>query len=146
MFGDKNEIVQAVRADVEAGLSDLLHIERFETVGPFAEAGALVDARHAVVCWSLVGIDCKTGFNGMWPTAKRIEVKGISVVDASEEPWTFSRHVDWNHVNSQLGGSRGRTSAPFTVRCIEDALFYAADRYGIDVSLPNEVGQVTTSG
>ena len=80
--------------------------------------------------WKFTGIDRRSGFNGMWPTAKSIEVRGVTVVDSSGEEPVFHRNVDWNAVNSQLGGSRGRSSTPILVRKAEDAVFYAEDHYG----------------
>ena len=80
-------------------------------VGPFAETGPLIDGHFAVVQWRYRGGDTNArSFNGLWPTAECIEVRGLTVVDTSRPRWLFHRHVDWNRVNSQLGGSRGRTS------------------------------------
>ena len=128
--GSIASVVSAVRADVERGLRNELAPVDFATVGPFAEPGALVDPPFAVVSWRFVGIDCRRGFNGMWPTAKQVEVRGVTIVDTSASPWVFHRHVDWNAVNSQLGGSRGRSSTPIPVRSAEDAVFYAVDHFG----------------
>ena len=115
------EIIAAVRADVEEGLRRLLPArsdehEGFELLGPFLEHGALIDGDFGVVQWRYRGGDVNPkGFNGLWPTAKRIEVRGLTVVDVGSDPWLFHRHVDWNAVNSQLGGSRGRNSIDWSL-------------------------------
>ncbi len=109
------EIIAGVEADVVAGLGSMLALvhdhDGFEVVGPFAEVGPLIDGDFAVVQWRYRGGDTSPrSFNGLWPTGECIEVRGLTVVDISGEAWLFHRHVDWNLVNSQLGGSRGRTS------------------------------------
>ena len=112
---DREPIVRAVHDDVRAGLAPYLQAESFDLDGPFAAQGALVEGTTAVVQWVFVGIDNGKGFNNLWPTAKRITVRGVTFVDTSEEPWQFHRHVDWNGVSSQLGGSLGRAATPVRI-------------------------------
>lgn len=109
------DIIAAVQTDVIDGLGAMLPAvhahDGFEVVGPFADRGPLVDGDYAVVQWRYRGGDTSPrSFNGLWPTGECIEVRGLTVVDTSGPTWLFHRHVDWNAVNSQLGGSRGRTS------------------------------------
>ncbi|MEL6982581.1 MAG: hypothetical protein AAFO29_09165, partial [Actinomycetota bacterium] len=109
------EINAAVQTDVIDGLGSMLPAvhdhDGFDIVGPFAGTGPLVDGDYAVVQWRYRGGDTSPrSFNGLWPTGECIEVRGLTVVDMSGDDWLFHRHVDWNAVNSQLGGSRGRTS------------------------------------
>jgi hypothetical protein len=122
-------VVQAVEADVRDGLDDMLRPLSFSLVGPFADEGALVDGSFAVVQWALDGVDDGAGFNGMWPTGKAVRVTGVTVVDRRSNPWVFHRHVDWNSLNAQLGGSRGRTSSPLLVKRPEEAQYFAALAY-----------------
>ena len=110
-----DEIIAAVKRDVEEGLGSMLPAlhdhDGFALSGPFADSGPLVDGDFAVVQWRYRGGDTSPrSFNGLWPTGECIEVRGLTVVDRRGERWLFHRHVDWNAVNSQLGGSRGRTS------------------------------------
>jgi hypothetical protein len=128
------ELVAAVEADVRAGLDGFVHPLEFTVVGPFADRGALVDGPFAAVQWQLVGVDDGRGFNGMWPTGKSVCVAGLTVIDRRGEPWLFHRHVDWNLVNAQLGGSRGRTSSPLLVKKPEEAQYLAALHYGFDTA------------
>jgi len=124
------EIVEAVRTDALAGLGAHLRVLELELDGPFADRGALVDGDLGVVGWRVRGVDDREGFNGMWPTGKAVRVHGITVVDRSATPWRFRRHVDWNALNAQLGGSRGRTSGPLLVKRPEEATYLAALAYG----------------
>jgi hypothetical protein len=126
---DRAPIADAVFTDVITGLDGLLTPMSFALDGPFQDAGAVIDGDIAVVVWRFVGIDNGRGFNNLWPTAKRVTVRGVTIVDRSDEPWQFHRHIDWNGVNAQLGGSLGRSSAPIFVKAPEHALFYAADHY-----------------
>lgn len=105
-----DEIVEAVRQDVLAGIGHLLNEVEFRPTGPFAHQRALVDGPFAAVQWTFEGVDCCDGFGGMWNTGKCVEVRGLTVVDMSGDTILFQRHIDWNAVNSQLGGSRGRTA------------------------------------
>ena len=105
---DAAAVVEAVDRDVTLGLQHHLRRLRFTPTGLFADRGAVVDGPHAVVQWLFVGVDCCEGFGGMWNTGRQIEVHGVTVVDTSGDEWIFDRHVDWNSVNAQLGGSRGR--------------------------------------
>lgn len=139
MSGDADrspDLVDRVRAavaeDVAAGLGPLLQQLDFAFVGPFTERGALVDAPYVVVEWRYTGVDNGDGFNGMWPTGKQVVVPGLTIVDTSPDQWLFHRHVDWNTVNSQLGGSRGRASTPLPVKRPDEARFYAALHYEFD--------------
>lgn len=124
------DVVDAVAADVLVGLGTHLRVLELELDGPFADRGALVDGDLAVAGWRLRGIDDRAGFNGMWPTGKAVHVHGVTIVDRSVEPWRFHRHVDWNALNAQLGGSRGRTSGPLLVKRPEEATYLAALAYG----------------
>ena len=129
---DRDAIVRAVYDDVRVGLADYLRAVSFDVDGPFAATGALVEGSLAVVQWLFVGIDDGKGFNNLWPTAKKIEVRGVTFVELDPEPRRFHRHVDWNGVSSQLGGSLGRAATPLIVTAREDALFYAAHHYDVD--------------
>jgi hypothetical protein len=129
---DRDAIVRDVFHDVLDGLADYLQAESFDVVGPFAATGALIDGGIAVEQWEFVGIDNGKGFNNLWPTAKRVLVRGVTFVELDEEPRQFHRHVDWNGVSSQLGGSLGRAATPIVVTKREDALFYAAHHYDVD--------------
>lgn len=122
-------IVFTVYEDVRDGLADYLHPVSFDVDGPFAAAGALVQDHLAVVQWVFVGVDDGKGFNNLWPTAKTITVRGLTIVDMAAQPWEFRRHIDWNAVSSQLGGSLGRSATPLLVKKPEDARFYASDHY-----------------
>lgn len=122
-------IVRVVFEDVRDGLAEYLHAISFDVDGPFKDAGALVDGDLAVVQWVFVGVDDGKGFNNLWPTAKQITVRGLTIVDRSKRDWAFHRHVDWNAVSSQLGGSLGRAATPLLVKKPEDAVFYASDHY-----------------
>ncbi len=126
------EVVRAVYDDVVDGLRDHLHPLSFDVEGPFATPGALLSDPYAVVQWVFVGVDDGEGFNNLWPTAKKITVRGVTIVDRSPADWLFHRHIDWNAVSSQLGGSLGRSATPLLVRSREDARFYAADHYSFD--------------
>jgi hypothetical protein len=128
---DRDAIVRAVYDDVRVGLADYLTAVSFDVVGPFAATGALVEGSMAVVQWQFVGIDDGKGFNNLWPTAKTVEVRGVTFVDLDAQPQQFHRHVDWNGVSSQLGGSLGRAATPLLVTKREDALFYAAHHYDV---------------
>lgn len=125
-------LVDAVQRDVCDGLDDYLRpLDRpgdpaFALDGPFASAGALIDDPFAVVGWRYRGVDDGAGFNGMWPTGKVVTVSGLTIVDTSADEWSFHRHVDWNGVDSQLGGSRGRTSSPVLVKKPDEARYLAA--------------------
>ena len=140
MSNDKTRIstfVAAVEADVLDGLDDFLRpLDRpgdpaFVLDGPFAASGALVDEPFAVVGWRYRGVDDGAGFNGMWPTGKVVTVCGLTIIDTSSDDWTFHRHVDWNGVDSQLGGSRGRTSSPVLVKKPDEARYLAALCHGM---------------
>lgn len=117
------ELQEAVEADVIAGLADELEPRDFTVVGPFASQGALIDTEgtFAVVQWIYRGIDNRQGFNALWPTGTEVRVPGLTVVDTKSDPVLFYRHVDWNEVNSQLGGSLGRTSAPELIKSPDEA-------------------------
>jgi hypothetical protein len=125
-------IVRTVYEDVRQGLEPYLHAISFDVEGPFAATGALLQDPYAVVQWVFVGVDDGIGFNNLWPTAKQVTVRGLTIVDRSEDVWQFHRHVDWNSVSSQLGGSLGRSATPILVKKREDALFYAADHYDFE--------------
>lgn len=122
------ELQAAVKADVITGLEDELEPRDFAIVGPFASQGALIDTEgtFAVVQWMYYGIDNRQGFNALWPTGIEIRVPGLTVVDMTSDPVLFYRHVDWNEVNSQLGGSLGRTSAPELIKSPDRARANAA--------------------
>lgn len=129
---DRRPIAQAVCDDVVTGLTGLLTPLSFALDGPFASRGALIEGDTATVVWQFVGVDNGRGFNNLWPTAKRITVRGVTIVEMGSDPWLYHRHIDWNGVNAQLGGSLGRSAAPLFVRKREHALFYAADHYHFD--------------
>jgi hypothetical protein len=126
----RDQLVLAVEDDVRRGLGSRLHPLEFTLTGPFADRGALIDGSFAVVQWTFRGVDDGEGFNGMWPTGKSVRVTGVTVIDLSADPWQFHRHVDWNALNAQLGGSRGRTSSPLLVKKPEEARYLAAVCYG----------------
>jgi hypothetical protein len=126
---DREDIVKEVYEDVRAGLSEHLTPTSFALDGPFADRGALVDGDLAVVQWVFEGVDNRVGFNNLWPTAKHVTVRGVTFVDLDARPHQFHRHVDWNGVSSQLGGSLGRAASPLLVKKPEDARFYADDHY-----------------
>lgn len=126
---DRLPVVSAVFDDVVAGLDGLLAPVSFTLDGPFAASGALVEGDNAVVVWLFTGVDNGEGFNNLWPTAKVVTVRGVTIVDTSASEWLFHRHVDWNGVSAQLGGSLGRSATPLLVKKPEDARFYAADHY-----------------
>lgn len=115
------ELHRQVEDDVKEGLQDFLEMIRFEIVKPFDKVEALVDGDLAAVQWVYEGFDCCGGLNGMWPTGKPVSVRGLTLVDTSGEETLFSRHVDWNAVNSQLGGSRGRASTSVRASNIAEA-------------------------
>lgn len=125
-------LVNAVERDVCDGLDDFLRpLDRpgdpaFALDGPFAGSGVLVDDPFAVVGWRYRGVDDGVGFNNMWPTGKVVTVTGLTIVDTGPEAWLFHRHVDWNGVDSQLGGSRGRSSSPLLVKKPDEARYLAA--------------------
>jgi hypothetical protein len=125
-------IVFTVYEDVRDGLAEYLHPVSFDVDGPFAAAGALVADRFAVVQWVFVGVDDGKGFNNLWPTAKTITVRGVTIVDMGKKNWEYHRHIDWNGVSSQLGGSLGRSATPLLVKKPEDALFYASAHYSFE--------------
>jgi len=129
---DRQPIAHAVYDDVVTGVGDLLTPLSFELAGPFAASGALVEGDTAIVVWTFVGVDNGRGFNNLWPTAKRVTMRGVTIVEMGDEPWLFHRHIDWNAVNAQLGGSLGRAATPLFVRKPEHARFYAADHYHFD--------------
>jgi hypothetical protein len=121
MTADRRDaVVDAVEADVLTGFEDVLTPIDFAVTGPFADREVLAEGPFAVVAWTFTGIDNGRGFNNMWPTAKRVTVFGLTIVDTSAgdeaEGWEFHRHIDWNGVNAQLGGSQGRTTAPLLVK------------------------------
>lgn len=130
-----DDVVDAVEADVRAGLQGMLRPLSFNVVGPFREQRALIDGPFAVVQWALDGVDDGSGFNGMWPTGKAVRVTGVTVVEHANKPWLFHRHVDWNSLNAQLGGSRGRSSSPLLVKRPEEAQYLAALCYAYDESV-----------
>ena len=127
MTDDEREaVVAAVEADVLTGFDGVLTPMSFDVSGPFADRQVLAEGAFAVVSWTFKGIDNGRGFNNMWPTAKRVTVFGLTIVDTSTgddaDGWEFHRHIDWNGVNAQLGGSQGRSSAPVLVKKSEFAV------------------------
>lgn len=105
------EALQAVvKRDAQDGLAGFLKLTDFSFVDIFGVAQALVDGDFAAVQWVFEGVDCE-GLNGMWPTGKVVVVRGLTLVDTRTVDLRFSRHIDWNSVNSQLGGSRGRSAS-----------------------------------
>jgi hypothetical protein len=119
-------LIKAVERDTRDGLGEHLHWLDFRTAGPFADHGALIDEAFGVVQWELEGIDDGPGFHAMWPTGKKVTVSGLTVVNLGQKPWTFHRHVDWNGLNTQLGGSRGRSSSPILIKGADEARYLAA--------------------
>ena len=109
---DREPIVRAVHDDVRAGLAPYLQAESFDLDGPFAAAGALVEGTTAVVQWVFVGIDNGKGFNNLWPTGQAHHRAGRDIRRHVRGAVAFHRHIDWNGVSSQLGGSLGRCRHP----------------------------------
>jgi hypothetical protein len=123
------ELNDAVHKDVTSGLERHLRELSFRTVRPFGAIDGLIDGDYAAIQWVYEGVDCQGNLNGMWPTGKAIEVRGLTLVDTTGDEPVFSRHIDWNAVNSQLGGSRGRASS--AVRCgnFEEARAMAVEKF-----------------
>ncbi len=127
----RDACVKAVHQDVSAGFADLLSAGAFSLDEPLAEIGALIDGDWAVVAWRFTGVDDLTGFNNLWPTAKRVTVTGVTIVDRRADPWLFHRQVDWNALNAQLGSANGRSSSPLLIKHPDTARELAAWEYDL---------------
>ena len=126
---DGAPITTSVSARVRNDATDMLPLleetDGFALAPPTDRVGPIVDRGFAVVNWTFVGLDVGRGFNRMWPTGKLVTARGVTFLDLSTG--LFQRHVDWNGINSQLGGSRGRASAPLLVKQPEAARQYGAN-------------------